>query len=57
MVDQQLAEWEPLDEVPAAGHSTGRADRHPAQIVDEIEAMLDHRVAYAGPDQSFSSSS
>ena len=48
MVERQLAEWEPLDEVPAAAHSTVRADQDPAEVVDEVEGLLDRRLTHAG---------
>ncbi|MBA2297022.1 MAG: hypothetical protein H0W14_03165 [Actinobacteria bacterium] len=48
MVDPQLAEWESLDEVPAAAQITVRADQDPAEVVDEIEALLDRRLTHAG---------
>ena len=52
MVDRQLAEWRPLDDVPAAAHLALRTDREAGEIADELEALLDRRVAagHTGPD-------
>lgn len=44
MVDRQLADWVPLDEVPAAEHIGVRTDQHPEEILDELEARLDRRL-------------
>lgn len=49
MVDRQLAEWEPLDELPAAAHVSLRTDRDTADIADELEALLDHRLGGGEP--------
>jgi aminoglycoside phosphotransferase family enzyme/predicted kinase len=38
---QQLAAWEPLDEVPAARHHRLRADRPSAAVADALAAALD----------------
>jgi hypothetical protein len=45
MVDRQLGEHEQLDEVQAAAHLMLRSDRDPDDVLDEIEAFLDHRLA------------
>lgn len=49
MVDRQLGEWEPLDETPAVAHLTVRTDRDPAEIADELEALLDRRLIGGEP--------
>jgi hypothetical protein len=45
LVDRQLGELAPLDEVPADRHLVLRTDRQPAASIDELEARLDHRLA------------
>lgn len=50
LVDRQLAEWEPLDEVAPAAHVCVRSDQAPPAIVDELEAALDRRLANGWPD-------
>jgi predicted kinase len=49
MVDHQLAEWEPLDELPAHVHAVLRTDRDVAGIADDLEALLDRRLAAGEP--------
>ena len=48
MVDRQRAEFAPLDEVPAANHLIVRTDRAVTQIVDDVTACLDARLAQRG---------
>jgi hypothetical protein len=50
LVDRQLAEWEPLDEIAPAAHVCVRSDQDPAAIVEELEAALDRRLAKGWPD-------
>jgi aminoglycoside phosphotransferase family enzyme/predicted kinase len=45
---RQLAEFEPLDEVPADLHVAVRTDRPLADVVDEVEAALDARLGRSG---------
>jgi aminoglycoside phosphotransferase family enzyme/predicted kinase len=45
---RQLAELEPLDEVPADLHVTLRTDRSAREVVDDVEAALDARLARSG---------
>ena len=42
---RQLAEFEPLDEVDPSRHVLLRTDREPAEIVDDLLAALDARLA------------
>jgi hypothetical protein len=37
--------WEPLDEVPAGAQLTLRTDRPVEQIIADVLALLDHRLA------------
>ena len=38
-----------LDELPAARHVTLRTDRPPAEVLDDLAALLDARLARGGP--------
>ncbi len=49
MVDRQVDEHEPRDEVDPAQHLALRTGRDTVEIVDEREALLDHRIARLGP--------
>jgi aminoglycoside phosphotransferase family enzyme/predicted kinase len=42
---RQLAEFEPLDEVPAPRHLVLRTDRPPVDVLDDLEAALDERLS------------
>ena len=45
---RQLEEFEPLDEVEPDRHVQVRTDRDTADVVDEVEAALDARLAREG---------
>jgi aminoglycoside phosphotransferase family enzyme/predicted kinase len=47
LIDRQQREFEPLDEVSAAWHLPLRTDRPVAEIADDVEALLDARLASA----------
>lgn len=42
---RQLAEFEPLDEVPPELHLTVRSDRPTPEVLDDVSALLDTRLA------------
>ena len=44
IAERQLAEFEPLDEVPADRHLLLRSDRPFESVLDELEAALDARL-------------
>jgi predicted kinase len=46
---RQLEEFEPLDEVAANHHVQLRTDRDEVGILDDLEAMLDARLARGAP--------
>jgi predicted kinase len=48
LVDRQLREHKALDEVDAARHLTLRSDRAPDEIVEDLEALVDDRMAASG---------
>ncbi|HTP21825.1 MAG TPA: AAA family ATPase [Solirubrobacteraceae bacterium] len=45
IVVREHSRWEPLDEVPANGHLTVRTDRPVEQIIADVLALLDGRLA------------
>jgi aminoglycoside phosphotransferase family enzyme/predicted kinase len=45
VVRAQLGAWDPLDEVEAGDEITVRTDRPPALALDDLEALLDARLA------------
>lgn len=45
VVEDQRDDWVDLDEIDPSRHLIVRSDREPAEIADEIEAMLDHATA------------
>jgi hypothetical protein len=46
---RQLAEFDPLDEVPPEGHLALRTDRPLEVLLDELEAALDARLIWSAP--------
>jgi hypothetical protein len=42
---RQLAEFEPLDEIPPSSHVALRTDRDVAETIDDLEAVLDAQLA------------
>jgi uncharacterized protein len=45
IAEWQLAEFEPLDEIPPDSHVALRTDRDVAETIDDLEALLDARLA------------
>jgi len=46
---RQLAEFEPLDEVPPDSHLALRTDRPLEALLDDLEAALDAQLRSSGP--------
>lgn len=44
VLDRQLAEFEPLDEVPATERAELVTERPPEELVNEVEAFVDHTL-------------
>ena len=43
--NSEMGSWEPLDEIPAAGHMTLRTDRAVKDIIGDVIALLHRRLA------------